>query len=192
MSRGRGKIERAIEAAFAAEPDNAFSTEELCNRVYRGLNQVEKKHRVAVIRAGKRLVGRDPRFACLQTQGLGGQLVFFDPYNVMSYAMARLKSERPYFSNDKRRERQEDEAVLRKRLAPGGKEHRLVVEGGTYWRHVRKWIAERDGDEETVAKMDAESEKVLRALGLPTPVNSKWPLPPQPAPASGRARAAAR
>jgi hypothetical protein len=34
MSRGPGRIERAIEAAFAAEPDNAFTIEDLCDRIY--------------------------------------------------------------------------------------------------------------------------------------------------------------
>jgi len=45
MSRGPGRIERAIAAILDAESDNAFTTEDLCERVYRGVNRVEKKHR---------------------------------------------------------------------------------------------------------------------------------------------------
>jgi hypothetical protein len=46
MSRGPGRIERAI-AAVLDEAD-AFTIEDLCQRIYGG---TEKKHRVAVLRA---------------------------------------------------------------------------------------------------------------------------------------------
>jgi hypothetical protein len=55
MSRGPGRIERAIEALFASQPGRTFSTEELVEAAYRGVNRTEKKHRVAVLRAAKRL-----------------------------------------------------------------------------------------------------------------------------------------
>jgi hypothetical protein len=58
MSRGPGRIERAIAAILDGEADNAFTTEDLCERVYSGVNRVEKKHRVAVLRAANRLVKR--------------------------------------------------------------------------------------------------------------------------------------
>ena len=51
MSKGPGRVSRAIEAILEAEPDNAFSVEDLCDRVYPGINRVEKKHRVSVLRA---------------------------------------------------------------------------------------------------------------------------------------------
>src|SRR5262249_5851166 len=35
MSRGLGRIQRAIVAVFEAEPDNGFLLSELCERVYR-------------------------------------------------------------------------------------------------------------------------------------------------------------
>jgi len=34
MSGGPGRIERAIEALFDADRDNAFTVEELCERIY--------------------------------------------------------------------------------------------------------------------------------------------------------------
>jgi len=46
---------RAIEAAFTADPDAAFSTDELCRAVYQ--REPEKRHRVAVLRA----LRHDPR-----------------------------------------------------------------------------------------------------------------------------------
>jgi hypothetical protein len=58
MCKGPGRIERAIAAALDAEPDGAFTTDDLCDRVYRGVNRIEKKHRVAVLRAASNLMKR--------------------------------------------------------------------------------------------------------------------------------------
>lgn len=60
MSRGPGRIERAIEALFASQAGRTFSTDELVEAAYRGVNRIEKKHRVAVLRAAKRL-GHHPK-----------------------------------------------------------------------------------------------------------------------------------
>jgi hypothetical protein len=57
MSKGPGRVERIIEAVFAAEPDNAFTIEDLCDRVYPG-EPIEKKHRVSVLRAAKQVAKR--------------------------------------------------------------------------------------------------------------------------------------
>src|SRR6516162_7591453 len=89
MSRGHGAVQRAILAAFAAEPDNAFLLCELCARVYPGRNRIEKKHRNAVARAAKAI----PSIDHTKREVLGSELVFYDPLNVMSYAMAYLKSD---------------------------------------------------------------------------------------------------
>jgi hypothetical protein len=103
MSRGPGKVQRAIEAVFQAEPDNAFLLSELCERVYRGLNHVEKKHRIAVMRAVKGIEALD----CLHRNTLGREQVIYDPCNVRSYAMALLKADNfgpgaAYRNNDPR------------------------------------------------------------------------------------------
>ena len=93
MSRGPGRIERAIVAILDAEPDNAFTTEDLCDRVYSGVNRVEKKHRVAVLRAANKLVKRRDNTGCQRCGNLGGTRVYFNVDNVMSYAMACLKAD---------------------------------------------------------------------------------------------------
>ena len=49
MSRGPGRIERALRALFDAHPDLAFVTDELCEHCYPGV-VIEKKHQVAVLR----------------------------------------------------------------------------------------------------------------------------------------------
>jgi len=106
MSKGPGRVSRAVETALEAEPDSAFTVEDLCDRVYRGINQVEKKHRVSVLRAAKAIVARRPELVWMKSEGLGGTLVVFNRYQVLSYAMARLKTDNfnRYRSNDKRDE----------------------------------------------------------------------------------------
>lgn len=163
MSRGPGRIERAIASAFAAEPDNAFTIGDLCIRVYpeiaRGFALPEKKHRVAVLRAAKKVAAQHPNGELWESETRGGELTFFHRYNVMSYAMARLKSGR--FGSryhGPRPPHYDDETRLRKRLAPGGDFHESVIPGGVWWRHVELRIAERDGDTKKIAKLQAEHE----------------------------------
>jgi hypothetical protein len=182
MSRGHGKVQRACLSAFAAEPDNAFLLSELCERVYPGLNRIEKKHRNAVARAAKAI----PSIDHMKRGVLGSELVFYDPLNVMSYAMARLKSEdigpgQAYRNNDYRPVRQriwhgvdvtpwrqyvlKSDEILHEALAPGGDHHKYVVEGGSWWRHTEIRKARARGDGETAARLQAESDAELEAIG---------------------------
>jgi hypothetical protein len=89
MSRGPGKIQRAVIAVFEAEPENGFLLSELCERVYRGINRVEKKHLVAVARAAHGI----PWLAHMKRDTLGGELVFYNPASVVAYGIARLKGD---------------------------------------------------------------------------------------------------
>jgi hypothetical protein len=174
MSRGHGKVQRAILAAFAAEPDNALLLSELCERVYPGLNRIEKKHRNAVARAAKAI----PSLDHMTREVLGSELVFYDPLNVMSYAMAWLKSDNitNYRNRDARwftprgwfreamgykkgyeyRHAQASEDDLRRSLAEGGSHHEHVVEGGVWWKRTELRKAQARGDEETAARLRAE------------------------------------
>ena len=174
MSRGPGRIERAIEAIFDAEPDNAFSTDDLCWRVYRGINRVEKKHRVSVTRAAWKIAQRRESLECLRSDALGRTSVWFDKTNVMSYAMGRIKTDMftYYHGNDPRVSWRSSESDLRKQLEPGGKNHDLVVPGGSWWHHARssrdEIEARRAGDDErlrqVLAERAAREEKVLAML----------------------------
>jgi hypothetical protein len=181
MSRGHGKVQRAILAAFAAEPDNAFLLSELCERIYSDRNRIEKKHRNAVARAAKAI----PAIDHMKRATLGSELVFYDPLNVMSYAMARLKSNSigpgaAYRNNDYRPVRQKiwhgrditswrqyditSDQIFREMLAPGGDDHKHVVEGGAWWRHTEIRKAQASGDRETVARLQAEMDAGLAAI----------------------------
>jgi hypothetical protein len=166
MSKGPGRVERAIIAAFKAEPDRAFTTEELALAVYAGLNRAEKKHRVAVLRAMRRLRSGHPEMGEFRSETLGGQAVYFNRTSVTSYAMARAKADRlwGYATADARRLNcwKRSESALHSELAEGGRYHKRVVAGGAWWQHVEWWKAEieasRSGDDERLGEIHAEVE----------------------------------
>ena len=181
MSRGHGNVQRAILAAFAAEPDNAFLLSELCERVYPGRNRTEKKHRNAVARAARAI----PSIEHWKRGVRGSERVFYDPINVMSYAMARLKSDNigpgaAYRNKDYRPVKQKiwhgvditswrqydisSDRIFRDMLAPGGNHHKHVVEGGVWWRHTEIRKAQARGDEETATRLQIEMDEKLAAI----------------------------
>lgn len=93
MSRGQGKIRRAIEAVFAAEPDNALLLSELCERVYRrSRKRIEKKHRISVARRQKTL-WRLPRSAVMG--GSGGTKEWLLEYEPEHRARSSLRDAVP-------------------------------------------------------------------------------------------------
>ena len=54
MSRGPGRVQRAVRAALEAEPHRLFTVEELAGIAFPG-ERIEAKHRVSVLRALSRL-----------------------------------------------------------------------------------------------------------------------------------------
>lgn len=140
-------VEHAIEAAFLAEPDNAFTTDNLCDRAFPGLNCIERKHRAAIPPAAKAVCMRlGERWVGVRAEGRGGTAVFFNRTSVMSYGMMRLKADpisgsyRPKPGSwSWHNQRTEDD--LRAMLAPGGPDHKRVIEGGAWWQHCQEDIA---------------------------------------------------
>src|SRR4051812_23860082 len=86
MSRGAGWVERAIEAAFTSGSNRAFTVDELVLAVYVDVNRVEKKHRVAVLRAAHNV--RQRLGWCTKACDV---LVFYNPVDVRSTAQAQLR-----------------------------------------------------------------------------------------------------
>ncbi len=78
MSRGPGRIERAIKAVFDAEPTRVFTTEHLCAQVYAGVPAIEKKHRVSLIRAAKHVIQREHNWRMTRTHMPGAPFLFFN------------------------------------------------------------------------------------------------------------------
>jgi hypothetical protein len=78
MSRGPGHVERAIKAAFDAEPTRVFTTEYLCEQVYSHATKIEKKHRVSLVRAAKRVVQREQNWRMIRANLPGAPFAFFN------------------------------------------------------------------------------------------------------------------
>jgi hypothetical protein len=137
---GREEIERAITHVLTSNPNNAFTTDDLCDCVYLGSRQVERKHRATIIPIAKKVCERlGENWDWWRSEMSGGTLVFWNRVSVTSYAMARLKS---CSLNGYRREGSSfTEEVLKARIAPGGRDHEYVVEGGAWWEHCQEDIA---------------------------------------------------
>lgn len=98
MSRGPGRIERAILAALQAEPDNALTAHELCERIFLSCLPPEKKHRVAVIRAMHRIAARCAAFDIVERHGLGVAIYHLESPRSRAEAEAKLDNRRRYRS----------------------------------------------------------------------------------------------
>lgn len=162
MSRGPGKIEKAIEAAFEAA-SKAYTTQDLFYVTYPDAEVFERKHRVAIKRAAKNVCERT-EWTHLRDERRGGGLIYYNPFNVMSYAIARKKGD--MFSYYQRRGawRQEIEAEIEAWFAVGGKHHDLICEGGAWWEDVQRAIAKRDGDGKTYDILTQKREADLQAF----------------------------
>ena len=150
MSRRPGRIEQALVAIFDGERDNAFTIQDLCERIWPDVYQdpqagrIERKHRATVIRAARNIARQRPEIQCLHGERLGRELVFFRHDEVMSYAMARLKADRfqRYRGKDPRLHWSKDEGDLRREL--DDESHRtLIGPGGAWLRQVEMFLARR-------------------------------------------------
>ena len=77
VSRGPGRVERVIAAALATEPDRAFTVQDLGERIYSGVNRMEKRHRVAIVRAMRSVAKRRAEIGVLEARSRGNPLVIF-------------------------------------------------------------------------------------------------------------------
>lgn len=127
MSKGLGRVQRKIAEILARDLDDAVRTDDICREIYG--EDIQKKHRVAVIRAGKALAKKRPEIGWDGGSG-NDALTFFHQGSVLSRAKARFKALRyNYFTPDI------DEA-----FAPGGSWwHKQIIEGGLYWQRTEAW-----------------------------------------------------
>jgi hypothetical protein len=150
MRRGLGRIQRALVAIFDSERDNAFTIEDLCERIWPDLypdrqgREIERKHRRTVIRAARDIARHRPEIQWLRGQRRGGALVFFRHDEVMSYAMARLKADRfqRYRSKDPRLHWSQHESGLRRQLDDESY-RKLIGSGGAWRKQVEIFLARR-------------------------------------------------
>lgn len=156
MSKGPGRVERAIEQAFNKTKGDYFTTDELFEVVYPGAFTMERKHRVAIMRAVKNVCNRTG-WEIIRADIRGNPAVFIKPTDLMSYATGRKKAGMEW---EWSRSRQE----IRDRFAPGGPDRYLIEEGGPWLRFVQMARAKRDGDEKTLSRLEAEQEAVATAF----------------------------
>jgi len=98
MSKGPGRIERSLEAIFSGNSDLTFSVDDLVPRVYPGVDRVEKKHRVSIIRAANKVVAR-LGWVGYRAGRPGGELIYWNQNSLRSYALGMLRYD---FSNNGR------------------------------------------------------------------------------------------
>ena len=145
MSRGPGRVERAILSLMRADPDGAWTTEDLAEAAYPDAGAIEKRHRVAVLRAARRVVGGDPDWALGRGDTPGHPVILYDRSSALGVALADLKGD-PLEGHRRRgpfADRQTDEADLRATLAPCAEKHHLVEPGGPCHRHAQLHAARR-------------------------------------------------
>jgi hypothetical protein len=141
MSRGPGRIERAIRALFDANPDLAFVTDELAEHCYPGV-PVERKHQVAVLRAAQAIIEGDPDWRAWRIEGQGRGWVFLNHASMQSYALARLIGDQSNVYRSPRRARRAvgftDLPLMNgARVRPGNDCIVEIVKGGL--RFARVW-----------------------------------------------------
>jgi hypothetical protein len=161
MSKGPGRIERAIQAIFANEPDNAFTIYELVERVYSdiefptygNITYFNRKYLVAVRRAVNNMRKRGSAVDTFVTWSRGHSLVVYNRFSVMSYGLACVMNPGHYYTKEE----------LLKRLAEGGDHHDDVIEGGRWWIQtqwaIEEHAAKQAGDEERLQRLKAEQER---------------------------------
>jgi hypothetical protein len=158
VSRGGGFVQRTIERLFTDNPSATFSVEELARQVY-AATLIEKRHRVAVLRAAD-AVARRMWWHSERSAAPGQAVIFSNPMDVRSYAMGRLRTGistamRPASEL----QRMLDDPTCRHSHAA------FVQPGGEWWNQVRAFQLERAGFHE-----EAEA---IRAATSPTPVNCR-------------------
>ena len=163
MSRGPGRVERAVEQIFKEQPSCAFTTEELAEIVYPGINRVEKKHRVAVLRAAYKVAYRLGWFA-FRCERPGGHTVYCNPCDVRSYALGRLRSD--FVHNDRSLERLQKMAEGRSDREEDQHETERVSPGGAWWNHVQIERHRRDGttDSDQYSALMEEQRSIRKRL----------------------------
>jgi hypothetical protein len=131
----RQQIERTIREIFIANPDSAFSANDLCERVYSAdWNQTERKYHNAVVAAAKKVseqLGEHRSWFCAEWRG--APFVFFNHASVTSYAMARLRADAW--------NRRASEEELKSKLLDHEMYREFVSEGGAWWEHCQEYIA---------------------------------------------------
>ncbi|MBS7741468.1 MULTISPECIES: hypothetical protein [unclassified Chelatococcus] len=155
MSRGPGRIEQAIAKTFEDHQEETFDVEELARIVYPGINRIEKKHRVAVLRAARKVAWR-MNWSYWYQEVPSAPAVFGNLLNVRSYGLAMVRSQyrwRPT-TLDQHRARVDDPKSHDSRWA-------WIQPGGSWWLHVEINKAKANGDDDRAADLKRQLNRSL-------------------------------
>lgn len=148
MSRGPGRIERAIRALLSDHPDGAFITDEIIGTCFPNESVILKKHRVSALRAFRK-VGYSLGWHSEMIGGQRGEFVIYNPLSLYSYAIGRTRAhEHGGWSKEDSRAQiisaEKAEAML---LGRDARDRSIWVRsGGPYPIAVERNIALKDGD----------------------------------------------
>jgi hypothetical protein len=93
LSKGPGQIQRAIRELLDAHPNEAFTTDELCECCYPGV-VIEKKHRVAVLRAAWNVLKDEPDWTAQRRWGDQGNRYEFTNQDSVASHLAPIRPHR--------------------------------------------------------------------------------------------------
>jgi hypothetical protein len=214
MSRGPGRIERALRTLFDSAPaGRAFFTDELIEHCFPEIDEIERTHTVSVLRAARKIVAGDPDWRS-NRQAASQQMVFYNHGNLTSCALMWIVS---WASHDWTTSQllydPDGDCVIWQRPGPGlapsyghiwaraeemlalpEYQKNVTPPDGRWWRQWRQHCAERDGDTETATALKAQQEAELAALAgglhdLLQPPDPREALRKAFAELAGRARA---
>lgn len=154
MSRGPGAIERAIEAAFTDNPSRTYSVEELAALAYPGVNRVERKHRVSVLRSADKAAARCG-WQGWKAGRPGHPVIYLNLFDVRSYTVGRLRCD--YTDG-----RDTVEVIERRLDDPSDHQSKWswIQPGGAWWLHVEINKARRDERVADVEALEADLKAV--------------------------------
>jgi hypothetical protein len=102
MSRGPGRIQQVILSLIESDEDGAWTVGEICGRVYRGINRIEKKHRVAVSRALRKMVIPES-WAVIRLERQGSEYLLYNRLSLESTVRMRWNNSAIFFQYPYRR-----------------------------------------------------------------------------------------
>jgi hypothetical protein len=155
MSRGPGRIERIVERVLQ-DADRSFTVEELASLAYPHALEIEKKHRVAVLRA-LNTVRKRMLFVSARTYCPPWRLILASGTSVRSYAHARVRH--CWWSAN--RSLQDTEDILSEPAIQS-----VMEPGGLWWIDVEILKARQVNDAEQLRALYSYRSHLARDLDL--------------------------
>jgi hypothetical protein len=153
MSKGPGRIERAIEDAFRGNPDGYFSSHDLVDMIFPGDHPITRAMRNSVLRAAENVRER-LHWVKLKSWSRGGEAIYANKLSLRSYALGTTRAQRGYG----------DFEIIAKIVDTDPRTIEKMRLGGEWDMEVQYRTALANGDDKKAAKLKATIEKKERAL----------------------------